>query len=298
MKKKSRPDPRRRRGLALAAALACLPAFAAAEGYTLRYGLEPGQTWHAVQTVFRETSVGTVSETHTGTARFRYDVGAGAEDGDVRLDARMVSQETSAGASPFDFSVIQFMAQTDRRGATRGMHYRLGDAEPPDLPGVEKDPVAFRQMLRSLASAWIESVYWLPELPEGPIELGESFAIVDGGDVGGTDPGVTMKMETRTVYTLRKVTGRLAEFGIEVRSTVDAATAQAGITSNRSGNGEAVFDLEAGMWTRQEVRAEHRAALRGAETGDDQATARTTTTFEMRLGDPPAAETPTDHRGL
>lgn len=287
------PEPRLAWALCV---LWLLPVAAQARSYELRYGIAPGQTWHAAQTIHRETYVAGVSDTDTGIARFRYEVKNGPE-GTLRLDARMVSQETHDGPSPFDFSVIRFLAQTDRRGVMRGMHFRLGDVEPPDLEGVEKDPVAFRQMLRSLASAWLESVYWLPELPERSLAVGESFTIGDRGDVGGTDPGVTMQMDRKTTYRLRKVTGRLAEFSVEVHSTVDASTAQTGLTSQRTAEGEAVFDLEAGMWTRQEIRAEHHASLRGAETGSETATARTVTTIEMQLGEPPSAP-PADRVGL
>lgn len=273
--------------LALAACmLAALPVAAAAQrrdAWPLRYGLEPGQTWHAVQTVASETTVAGVTDTHTGTARFRYEVAAGTEPGEVRLDARMLSQETAAGTSPIDFSQVRFVAQLDARGHARGMHFQLAeDAAPPDLPGMPDDPAAFRQMLRSLASAWIESVFWLPVLPEQPLAVGESFVVADRGDVGGTEPGVTMEMQQETVYRLVGVTGRLARFSIEGRSTIEASSEQSGITSTLRSEGDAVFDLEAGMWRRREIRSQHRASVRGAESGADRASARTVTTIEMR----------------
>lgn len=282
---------------AIALLLWLLPAAAAAGSYELRYGLTSGQTWHAVQTVFRETTVAGQTRTERASARFRYDVKDAPVPGDLRLDARMLSQTMGDEQSPFDFSVIRFLAQSNERGTLRGMHFQLDDADPPDLPGLEPDPVAFRQMLRSVAAAWIDAVYWLPELPERPIELGETFVQRDARDVGGTDPGVAMKMEATTTYTLRKVTGKLAEFAIEVRSTVGASTAQTGIVSNRQATGEAVFDLELGMWRRQETRSEHRASLEGLP-GADQATGRTVTTIEMTLGEAPEVDPPADRVGL
>lgn len=275
-------------GAALALALLLLAAPARTEStFTLRYGLAPGQTWHAVQTVESETTVGGITGQHTGTARFRYDVKPGAAPDSFRLDARMLSQESPEGASPFDFSVIRFVAQVDARGEKRGVHFQLGDAEPPELPGVEQDPVAFRQMLRSLASAWLDSVYWLPVLPEHPIALGESFLVADRGDVGGTDPGVAMEMQEQAVYRLHKVTGDLLEFEIEMRSTVDGATARSGIRSRLEARGEAVFDRKLGMWRRREIRSRHEASLRGAESGAERASARSRTRIEMRPGPPP-----------
>ena len=274
-----------------------LPSAASARSYELRYGLAVGQTWQAVQTTFRETTVAGLTRTDTAAARFRYEIVEAPVENEVRLEARMLSQTMGSEESPFDFSPIRFLAQTDPRGTMRGVHFQLGEAEPPYLEGIEPDPVAFRQMLRSLAAAWIEAVYWLPELPVQPLSVGESFVIQDRGDVGGTDPGVAMQIESKTTYTLQKVTGRLAEFTIRVTSTVDGATAQSGIVSNRSAEGEALFDLELGMWTRQETRSEHRAALHGAP-GADHASGRTVTTIEMGLGDAPATNAPSDRVGL
>ena len=117
----------------------------------------------------------------------------------------MLSQSVGGEKSPVDFSSIAFRASTDRRGALRGVHFELGDAEPPDLPGLDPDPVAFRQMLRQIAEAWIDTVYWLPELPEHAVAVGASFTIGERDDVGGTEPGVRMEMVSKTTYTLREV---------------------------------------------------------------------------------------------
>jgi hypothetical protein len=253
----------------------------AGASYALRYGFESGQRWQAVQTLEGETTVGGVSERHTGVARFRYEVHPADPNGEFRLEARMLSQEMATGPSPIDFSAIRFQARTDARGVTRGKRFELEDVTPPKLPGVPDDPAAFSQLLRSLASAWIDSVYWLPVLPEEPLAVGESFVVDDRGDVGGTDPGVRMEMRTTTTYRLRGVIGDLAEFAIEVRSTVDAQTAGSGLTSSLHAEGEAIFDLDRGMWRRQEIRSQHDARVSGAESGADRVTARSTTTTTM-----------------
>lgn len=281
---------------ALAVAL-LLPGAASSRSYELHYGFAPGQVWHGVQSVFRKTTVAGSTQTDRDTARFRYVVGKRAPDGAMRLDARMLSQTRSGRKSPFDFSVIHFVARVGRQGALRGMYFELGEADPPDLDGVKPDPVAFRQMLRSVAAAWVESVYWFPELPAHPLEPGESFVVNRTGDVGGTDPGVSMRQDARTTYTLRKVSGHLAEFSIRVTSRIDAATAQTGIRSRRDAEGEATFDLDLGMWTRQQIRSENRATVRGVP-GTDQASAHTVTTIEMALGEPPSGEKPEDRVGL
>lgn len=261
---------------------AALPAGAEGPFYPLRYGLEAGQSWRATHRMVRETSVAGSEERHAGSAEIRYEVAEGAEEGGLRLDARMLSQESDGQASPFDFSAVRFVADVDRRGETRGAHYRIDDVTPPDIPGLEKDPAAYRQMLRSMAEAWLDSIYWLPELPQEPVAPGDTFVVGGRGDAPGAESGMRMKVEEETAYTLRGVAGRFATFDVSVRSVVDAQSGESGIRSRRTARGEAVFDLEAGMWTRHEIAAEHEAALRGAEDGSTRATARTVTTIEMR----------------
>jgi hypothetical protein len=141
-------------------------------------------------------------------------------------------------------------------------------------------------MLRQVAEAWQDSVYWLPELPERALEPGDSFSIRDADDVGGTDPGVRMQIVSTTTYTLREVASGRARFELAVRSTVDAATAQSEIESRRLGSGEAIFDLALGMWVRHETADEHRAVFSGAPGGPGGASARTLTTIEMRREQP------------
>ena len=149
------------------------------------------------------------------------------------------------------------------------------------LMGVAKDPAAYREMLRRIATAWSPSVFWLPELPEAPLAVGESFTVGDQGDVGGTDPGVAMEIASQRTYTLDRVEDGKAKFSIRLHSTVDAATAQSSVESEQRALGDAVFDLALGMWVRQETRSEHRARFKGGPGGDGIATARAVTTIEM-----------------
>lgn len=248
----------------------------------LRYGLAPGQRWSAVQTIVRETRVRDDVRREEASAHFSYRVGATERPDRLRFDAHMLGQTVAGEESPFDFSVISYQAALDARGVLSGVHFQLGEAEPPELPGVDPDPVAFRQMLRRIAEAWVDSVYWLPELPERALLPGDTFTIRDADDVGGTDPGVYMRIASTTTYTLRGVEDRTARFEVVVRSTVDASTAQSGIESRRRGGGEALFDLDLGMWSRHEIRDEQLARFSGAEGGPGDGSARSVTTIEMQ----------------
>lgn len=280
----------RRAAPALAALALAAAAWPAAGGTLLRYRLEPGQVWHATVKITRETRLGHDVERDGGTAHVEYRVEPAAAPGQVALEARMLRQETAAGASPFDFSVIHYHATADARGVAPGAHFDIGEAEPPDIEGVERDPVAFRQLLRSVASAWLESVYWLPRLPEQPLELGSSFTLDESEPVEDLEPGIEMRMKATRSYTLEEVSHGLAHFSIRVRSRVDAATSRGSLQSARSGQGEAVFDLARGMWRSQTLRDEHRARYHDAPgLGDGESTAHSVTEIEMALAQPAGA---------
>jgi hypothetical protein len=277
-----------RRASPLVAALALAAAASPAGGGTLlRYRLAPGQVWRATVKISRETQLGRDVERDGGTAHVEYRVEPADTPGQVALEARMLRQETSAGASPFDFSVIHYHATADARGVAPGAHFDIGEAEPPDIEGVDRDPVAFRQLLRSVASAWLESVYWLPRLPEEPLEVGASFTLDESEPVDDLEPGIEMRMKATRSYTLEGVSDGLAHFTIRVRSRVDAATARGSLQSARSGRGEAVFDLARGMWRSQTLRDEHRARYHDAPgLGDGETTAHSVTEIEMALAQP------------
>lgn len=276
--------------IALAAGVLLAASAASAAGTLLRYALEPGQRWQATQTVSREMQLGEIREQDHGVARFSYEVKPSPLEGYVALEATMLSQETRDGPSPFDFSVIRYRALMDARGTLRGVHFELGDAEPPELPGVEKDPVAFRQMLRSIAAAWLDSVFWFPQLPEQPLAIGESFSLEESKDVPGVEPGVSMRMVSTRTFRLRAVEEGIARLDIAVDSRVETATAQSAMDASREAEGEADFDLGLGMWRRHVMRAEHHASFHGAPgVADGESKASTLTSIAMEPL-PPASQ--------
>lgn len=285
-----RPEPRvfRQARIALAWTLGLLAAAgaASAEGWSFRYGFAPEQRWNATQTITRSTEFLGEREESRGSATFRYAIGASEIPGHVELEARMLGQTTAAGESPFDFSAIRFLALSDTRGVFRGIRFEIGDVEPPEMPEIERDPVAFREMLRRIAAAWSDSVFWLPTLPEEPLALGESFVLSEREDVPGTDPGVAMEITSKRTYTLESVEGDVARFAITLTSTVDAATARSNVESQRRAEGEALFDRRLGMWTLQEIRSEERARFEGGPGGTGRASAATVTRIEMAPAKP------------
>ena len=289
----SNTRPWRAAPAAIAALLACVAvgqagadpvaaAHDAAGAVALRYRLAPGQVWHSTQTIERRTTFGELVESDTGVARLEYRVGETDAEGRVTLEATMLSQSTSSGQSPFDFSVITFRARLGPRGPATGAWFEIGEAEPPELPDVPRDQVAFRTMLRTLASAWLESVFWFPELPEAPLELGASFSIDESESVPTAEPGVSMQQTSVRTYTLREVEGDRARFEVTDASQIETETAVSELEAIRAARGEASFDLVLGSWVKTRLRSTHRATWAGAQgIGDGVSTAETVTTIEM-----------------
>ncbi|HXK21848.1 MAG TPA: hypothetical protein VMS55_04130 [Myxococcota bacterium] len=249
----------------------------------LRYGWAPAQSWRAVYSVKREMHLAQDVQTDLGVARFDYAVHPDAKRGSLRLEVRFVSQETAAGPSPLDFTPIVFRAGTDALGHLRGPDVRIGDARPPDLPGIEPDPVAYRQILEQAASAWRQAAFWFPELPERPLAPGEEFVSRDDRDLGGGAPGTGMWMRSERRYRLVSVAQGIARFHVEEDSHVDAAAGSEGVASEQRAEGEALFDLALGMWTRHELVSSQRASFRGAPSAAAaDATSHSVTTIEMQ----------------
>lgn len=272
-----------------------LAATAAAETpLRLRYGWSAGQIWHSTHRVLRETQLQGNAQRDRGVARFEYRVLADEPGSTLRLEARLLSQETAAGISPLDFSAIAFRAQVDAQGRLRGAHYEIGEAQPPVLDGVARDPIAFRQMLRQVASAWRGAVFWFPELPERALVPGDAFVVDEARNLAETEPGVLMRMRASRTYRLLAVEAGVARFRVEEVSQVDAAAAESGIASEQRAEGEAFFDLALGMWTRQVFVSTQRASYTGASglsLGPEQGevSASTSTTLEMQRLEPPAS---------
>lgn len=278
-----------------AAALAlCAAAPAGADrggeaGVHLAYGLQPGQVWRSTQTIVRETRAGDDVRSDRGEAVFEYRVGPAPQADRLTLDARFVSLRTAEGAKPFDPGAVSLRAVITRRGRLVASTPEVGDLPPPALPGEAPDPVAYRQMLRSLAEAWAGAVFWLPELPERALAPGDSFVQDADRDLGGREPGIAASQALERTWTLRDVEARRARFDVASSSHMETSTARSSIESERETTGEAVFDLDLGMWVRRVTRSRDRATFEGADGlpgGTGSATATITTTITMERVDP------------
>lgn len=273
--------------LAAGAARSDEPARSAAEpGMRLAYDLVPGQVWRSTQSIAREIRVGDDVRRSRGEAVFRYRVGSAPEEDRLTLDATFLSLRPTEDAQPFAPDAVRFRAVVTRRGRVVASTSEVGEAPPPaEAPGgQEPDPVAWRQMLRSLAEAWTDAVFWLPELPARALHPGDTFTTRGERPLGGQEPGVAGRQTLERTYTLRRVEDGRAHFALASRSRVETSTARNAVRSERETTGEAVFDTRLGMWTRHVARSRDRVELEGAEPlhqGPGPATATTTTTITM-----------------
>lgn len=256
----------------------------------LRYGWAAGQSWRATHSVDRETQVAGAPRRDRGVARFEYQVRTDAEPGVLRLEARMLSQETSAGVSPLDFSPVLFRTRVDAQGRQQGSHYAISEAEPPAIDGVASDPVAYRRLLRQVASGWRHAVFWFPELPERQLAAGEAFAVQEERDLGGEEPGVSMRIRSTRTYRLLAVEAGVARFRVEDVSAVAASAAESDVRSEERAEGEALFDLGLGMWTQQRLVSTQQTRYSDSHEGlgPGEATGRSVSTIEMQPGSAPA----------
>lgn len=281
------------RRLAALLALALL-AFASGAGAAdparvrLRYGWTVGQVWRATYSLTRELGSADAPQHDRGVARFEYNVQADSEPGALRLEARMLSQETAAGVSPLDFSAVVFRTRVDAQGRQQGSHYAIGEAQPPSIKGVESDPVAYRRMLRQVASAWRNAAFWFPELPERSLSPGEAFVVREERDLGGEEPGVSLRIHSTSTYRLLAVEDAVARFHVEQVSAVAGSAADSAIESEERAEGEALFDLALGMWTRQQLVSSSSARYSGAQggAGSGQTSVRSTNSVEMQRVSP------------
>jgi hypothetical protein len=107
--------------------------------------------------------------------------------------------------------------------------------------------------------------------------------VEEARDLGEAQPGVAMRVRSTRTYRLLEVAAGVARFRVEEDSQVDAAAAEGAIASQQRAEGEALFDLSLGMWTRQELVSDQRAHYTGApQVGTGEATSRSVTTIEMQ----------------
>ena len=238
--------------IALAAVLS-VSSSALGGSYNFAYKVRPGQSWMATQSSQTEaTFMGNKTVTRTKTI-IEYKVSKGAKKGWVLLEARIKGQSSASGSSgQMDLSKMKFSADMHRSGEIRNIKHSGSPLPPMDTGGGELSPemaAMYEQSAKMMADAWKNAVFWFPELPEDALTLGDEFDVVRKMGMGNSTAGMQMESVSKQIFSLEDVSAGLAYFSVKERSLTKTGGAMGSKTETKTaGKGEAIFDLEQGMW--------------------------------------------------
>jgi hypothetical protein len=226
--------------LVLCCALYALPAQGAE--YKFRYNLKPGQTWVVSDTTqVVSEAMGFKSTTRTKRT-IKYDVKKGPKSGWVTVSAAVTSLSSKSDDAPVSTQNVLdgmvFKADVHQSGEVRKYSFSGGDP----------------QMAQYMGPMMEQGIFWFPEFPEDPLAVGDEFEVT----VKAATPGMqgmggagAMKWMTRDIYVLEDVKSGLAYFSIKSRTKMDAG----GMDTKVAAKGEAIFDLNQGMWVELDTKS-------------------------------------------
>ena len=238
--------------IALAAVLS-VSSSALGGSYNFSYQVRPGQSWMATQSSQTETTfMGNKTVTRTKTI-IEYEVSKGPKKGWVSLEAGIKGHSSASGSSgQMDLSKMRFTADMHRSGDIRNIKHSGSPLPPMDTGGGEMSPemaAMYEQSAKMMADAWKNAVFWFPELPEDALEPGDEFDVVRKMGMGSSTAGMQMESVSKQIFSLEDVSQGLAYFSVKERSlTKTGGTMGSKTETKTAGKGEAIFDLEQGMW--------------------------------------------------
>ena len=232
---------------------------ALARSYQFQYKIAPGQVWVTTLSSQSESTFMGKKDVNRNKNTITYQVSKGPKKGWVALSARIQSQGKSSNSGQMDLSRIQFTADMHQSGETRNIQYSGSvmppmEGEPGDLPPEMAAMVA--QSSKMIADAWETAVFWFPELPEDPLEPGDEFEVTQKMGMGNNTAGMQMESVSRQVFTLEEVSEGLAYFSVRDRTLTKSTSKMGGKSDTKTaGKGEAIFDLQEGMWTDMTIKS-------------------------------------------
>ena len=249
-----------------------------ADGCKLTYKFTPGQQWLCNLNSKNESNYMGQKDVNQSRTVYAYAVSKGPKKGWVTLSARIQSKGPETEGQ-MDLSQLRFTADVHTSGEIRNIQY-TGSVMPDLGPAAAQMPPAMKKMMedsyKAIPEAYKHSVFWFPEVPEDKLEIGDEFDVqrkmaMAGG--GGGAPGMTgmagmggMAMETviHQVYILEDVSKGLAYFSVKDRSVTKVKGMQGGQSETKmAGKGDAIFDLEQGMWLEVTEKARAKVNLGG-----------------------------------
>jgi hypothetical protein len=231
---------------------------------SLAYKLKSGQTWRCEQATVSQSEYMGQKSVSKSRSVIEYRTAKGPKSGWVSVTGRILSQSQPEGGSPMEWSKVTFTADIHRSGETRNIH-SAGSPMPEPQGGLPPEMKAmYAQSAAMVTEAWEHAVFWLPELPDYPLREGDEFEVERELGMGGSGSAMASKTVMRQVFTLEEVSQGLAYFSVKERSlTQTKGTAGGSSDTKVAGRGEAVFDLELGMWLELEEKSRAKVTFGG-----------------------------------
>lgn len=258
---------------------------AMAGGCKLKYKLAPGQEWICNLASKNESSFMGKKNVSQSRQIYVYKVSKGPKKGWVTLTAR-IKPNGSEGQGKMDLSKLRFTAEVHSSGEIRNIQY-TGNAMPNMGEADAQMPPAMKKMMedayKMIPEAYKNSVFWFPEVPEDKLEIGDEFDVQRKMGMGGSGGGMQMETVIKQVFTLEDVSKGLAYFSVKERSLTKAKGVAGGQSETKmAGKGDAIFDLELGMWLELTEKSRAKVNMGGmAGMGDKEQDMNVILQYEM-----------------
>ena len=245
-----------------------------AGGCKLHYKLAPGQKWACNFASKNESNVMGQKNVNQSRMVYEYTVSKGPKQGWVTMTARIKSKG-SRGPGEMDLSKLRFTADIHSSGEIRNINYT--GTVMPDM-GEEADQMSpqMKKMMedsyKMIPEAYKNGVFWFPEVPEEKLEIGDEFDVQRKMGMGNSGSGMQLETVSKQVFTLEDVSQGLAYFSVKERSVTKTGGSMGGSSETKiAGKGNAIFDLQQGMWLEltEKSRAKvHLGGIPGMSTKD------------------------------
>jgi hypothetical protein len=237
-----------------------------AGGCKLKYKLAPGQKWVCNFASKNETTFMGKKNVNQSKMVYEYSVSKGPKKGWVTMTARIKSKG-SGGQGQMDLSKLRFTADVHSSGEIRNIQYS-GSVMPDMGEGADQMSPQMREMMENsykmIPEAYKNAVFWFPEVPEDNLEIGDEFDVQRKMGMGGSGAGMQMETVIKQVYTLEDVSKGLAYFSVKERSITKTDGMAGGKSETKiAGKGDAIFDLELGMWLELTEKSRAKVKLAG-----------------------------------
>jgi hypothetical protein len=238
---------------------------ATAESQRLHYKMAPGQTWVAVMSTQNEFTVMGNKDVHRNKINFDYSISKGPKPEWVSLTGKITFMSGDEGGEQMDMSKLSFFAEMHSSGEIQNISYEgsvlpaMG-AEAGEIP--PEIAAMYEGFTEMIAQAWVNSVFWFPELPDYALEIGDEFEVTQKFQIGSEAGGVEVNTVSKQVFTLEDLSEGLAYFTVKERAVTKSSSAMGGNSDTKTaGKGEAIFDLREGMWLELTTRSMSRVEL-------------------------------------